>query len=1116
MIGSWEMTSHLRLFAVAIVLVFAQLVFPTSAQADTVTVRASQADGYGRLSFRWPQPVGHVAKRKGNLLEVSFSRPIQADLRGAVNKLTSISAVEPAPNDTTIVLRIKGDFSVRSYDSGSTVVVDIVGGAKAAQAKPQAQAQAQGSGPNVGIRTGVHPTYSRIVFDWKNKPGFSLSRSGDTTTLAFDKAASMNVSKLSKGKVRHISSAASTSTGGKLTVTFNIASTSNVKAFASGTKVVMDVFAPTGKPAQPTPAVAKDVPLAPKAAPAPKVTQAPKPAPLETAATPKPVALEPSNAPTPLEPAQAEPQPARAPVKNTAVQTQAAADGSVSLRFDWDEPVGAAVFRRSGALWVVFDKQAEMDTGALVRGGKGLISSVEQVRSNSGTALRMTTPQGINPSVKRSGLSWILEFSKQSLAPKSPLQADAQPDSPLGARLFISVPEPGNVVAFQDPEIGDNLIVVPVIPLGHGLSRQWKYPQLHLLASRQGVVIKPVADDLRVRSLRQGVEISSEGTLQVSSVTPEEKANIDLEAARSSGDSMIPSGPLSRVLDLEKWKRKDLQDFMNIRQELQFAVANSKGPRLKEKARHEMLNFYFSNGYEAEALGVLETIRMDRPEIENEPAFRLMRGASNWMMERYEDARNDLYHESLNGNDEGLFWRALVVAGEGNMPDAAYELRKVGAITNPYPKAIKMPTALRVAEAAVELGDVKQAAQYLEVLNVDGPTKAQKNQLDFIAGKLKELSGNVDGAIADWETVMEGVHRPSRAKAAVARTELLLKLELFTPKDAIEEYEKLRFVWRGDDFEFENLRRLGGLYLGEEMYREGLTALRQAATYFPGHEHSDQITQQMSDAFLYLYMESGADVLPPVTAIALYDEFRELTPAGAAGDEMIRMLADRLVGIDLLDRAAFLLEAQVDFRLAGEERASVGARLALIYLLDRKYDKALESLDKSDVKTISDNLALERTLLRAQAYVGLEQPDIALELLASETDLKSERIRAGIYWRAKDWLNASKSMSKVVRGLDAKARNPLDDEQALAVLSAAIAYTLDSNEAAVSLITANYAEAMVQTQYSDAFKLITDPPQLGLVNFRGLDEIVKRVASFQGFMDDYRKRVSDGQLSSLY
>ena len=77
---------------------------------------------------------------------------------------------------------------------------------------------------------------------------------------------------------------------------------------------------------------------------------------------------------------------------------------------------------------------------------------------------------------------------------------------------------------------------------------------------------------------------------------------------------------------------------------------------------------------------------------------------------------------------------------------------------------------------------------------------------------------------------------------------------------------------------------------------------------------------------------------------SLFYDFRELTPIGRRGDEMIRRLADRLVSVDLLDQAAELLQHQVDHRLQGAARAQVATRLAVIYLMNRKPDRALAVL----------------------------------------------------------------------------------------------------------------------------------------------------------------------------
>jgi len=1121
---------------------------PAHALADPVNVQASAQDGFARLTFRWPQPVGHQATRQGDQLVVTFSRPIEADLRPALRNLSAyIASIEPAPNEATVAFRLKGDFTVRSYDSGASVVVDIVGAASAAPtptptaapaATPAAPtaAAASSAGSTITVRAGVHPTYSRVVFDWPTNTTFTLMRDGDKALLQFDAVASVDLASFAAGRIRNIGGASAQAKDGKLTVALNVDPTSQVKAFNSGPKVVVDVY-PPGTQSAAAPAVAAATPTTapvPAAAPVPAVAPAPLALTPQTTteAAPEQAGAEagagagaqlqspaetPSQDPAPAPvPAQTPASAASTPAVNTRAEASQISPGVVSLRFDWQEPVGAAVFRRGEVLWVIFDKRANIDTAALVRDGAGMIASAEQVPSKLGAVLRLTTSEGVNPDIKRSGLAWILEFMEQPLLPASPLQTDAQPNSPLGARLFISIPEPGNIIAFRDPEVGDNLIAVPVIPLGHGMSRLWSYPQVQVLPTKQGVVIKPISDDVSVRPLREGVEIASTGTLQISSVSAEEKASVNLETALAASAGMDAFRPLTRVLDLEKWKRADLQDIINVRQELQRTIAFAEGDKAKADARRELMQFYLTNGFEAEALGVMEVMLSAQPELENNPEFRMLRGAASWLMGRLEDARADLYSPILDGTDEAVFWRAAVLAKEGHMPDAAYDLRRTGGITQPYPKAMKMPTATLVADAAVELGDVKQATQYLEVLAIDDPSQTQKNQIDYVAGKLKELGGDPDAAIADWESVMEGVHRPSRAKAAVARTELLLKQGHFTPKDAIEEFEKLRFVWRGDNFEFALLHRLGTLYLEQQLYREGLNTLRQAATNFPDHESTNQITKLMSDSFQNLYLNDGADVLAPVTAIALYDEFRELTPPGTLGDEMIRKLADRLVGVDLLDSAADLLESQVDFRLQGEEKARVGARLALIYLFNRKFEHVLNVLDKTDVSGLAEEFALQRLMLRARAYIGLEQPEVALDLLRPEIGLEAESIRAGIYWRASDWQNAAKSLSAVVRELGAKPRQPLDDKQALAVLSLAVAFTLEGNEVGVTRTVSNFGPAMAGTAYADAYQLITSGPERDLVNFRALDEVVKKVDDFQGFMEIYRQRVADGQLSAVY
>ena len=972
------------------------------------------------------------------------------------------------------------------------------------------------------VRSGEHEGYSRIVFDWSRRVGYRVDRDGPTATVTFDRPARVDLARLRARPPRFIQGFDSRIRDGGLAVTVTVPETSRVRAFRSGPKVVVDVMAPSvGRPAPRKAEAASDAP-SPAPAPPEPAPQAAQPAapskppassppaapakPSDSLAS-KPTPLVPSN-PQPLKPqadegtpeapaASAPPAPAT-PAKPTAVTATpiAGAVETVSLRFDWSEPVAAAVFRRAGSLWVVFDNSVPVDLQALSAAGGNVIRAIQRVPAEGATVLRFDTVAGVNPALRRDGLAWMLDFRQQPLQPPTPIEIQVQPSSPVGARIFLPVPEPGRAIPVSDPEVGDNLVVVPVIPLGHGIERAREYPQLRILASVQGVVVKPRIDDLRVRPLSQGIELTSAGTLQISPVTEKVKGDTKLATMR----------PLTRVFDLEEWRGGDIADFNRDKRKLLMTVVRAKDEE-REQARLNLARYYFSIGFAAESLGVLNRVAADRPEIRDDPEFRALHGANQFLMGHYVDAAADLNHPSLQDNDEAIFWRAALEAAAGKPIKAARRLKRTVGIIRPYPKALKMPLGMLVATSAIATGDAKRAARQLESLATEEPTPSQASQLAYIEGRLKELSGEFDDAVAKWEEVQDGPHRPSRAKAAMARAELLLKLGKFTPAEAIEELEKLRFAWRGDDFEFGLLRRLGALYLAEGDYRSGLRTLRQAATHFRSHEKASEVTQEMANAFARLYLEGEADKLAPVTAIALYDEFKELSPAGERGDDMVRNVADRLASIDLLERAAELLDAQIKFRLKGERKARVGAQLARIHILDKKPDKAEAALRSTDAPGLPAELVAQRRHLRAQSLADAGRTPEALVVLEVDESREADELRVGFYWKAPDWRNVAQTLRHLIRGYDLASGEPLDEEPSRHILNLAIALTLGGNERGVDRLRRDHGESMDQGLLRDAFRLIAAPQTQGLVDPRTIASRVGDVEKFQGFMAAYKERL---------
>ncbi len=799
--------------------------------------------------------------------------------------------------------------------------------------------------------------------------------------------------------------------------------------------------------------------------------------------------------------------PAPGPAPSAQLSVAKGDEGTVTLRFDWEEPVAAAAFRRNGFLWLVFDKRTNVNVPALQEAGGAVISTLQQVYIPQATVLRMTTPKDVNPSMRRAGLAWLIDFRTQEATPKIPLEVQAQPDSPIGARIFMPLPEPGKVIPLTDPIVADNMLVVPGIPLGHGVAGTYAYPQFEILPSIQGVVVTPRIDDVRVRSLRQGVEIASAAPtfpLKFSPVSQEMAASARMSAMR----------PLVRVLDLEKWDTPNDAAILQTRAILEqaLAVAPKAGQR---EARMNLARFYFANAYGAEALGVLARAMEVQPSLAQDREWLLLHGGAQFLLGRLPEAEKDLYNAALNGSDEGEFWRAIIQAARGDLNGASIELRRSGSIARPYPRALRFRLSTIVAEAVVEIGDVRTAETLISTLLADGPSPSQEAKIKFVQGRLAELEGDFDGAVSLWEEVMDSPDRLARFRAARSRVELLLRLDRMTKREATEELEKQRFAWRGDNREFDLLRRLGALYLEQDKYREALQTLRQAATHFRDHPDAKVVTKEMSDTFNALYLEDKANALKPVTAIAIYEEFKELTPAGSRGDTMIQKLADRLVGVDLLGQAAALLEGQIKFRLQGADRARVGARLGLIHLLARKHADAERVIRATAADGLNADLAQQRNHLLVQALMGQKRFADGLALLEPDQSMDGELLRSEIYWTMGNWNDAAQSLQRVVTASGARRGEKLNRKQARYMLNLATAMTLSGNERGLARIRDNFGAAMAETDMAKAFDLIAARPALGLISPESVKERVAVAQNFKSFLTAYRERLEKDPLSAI-
>jgi tetratricopeptide (TPR) repeat protein len=301
-------------------------------------------------------------------------------------------------------------------------------------------------------------------------------------------------------------------------------------------------------------------------------------------------------------------------------------------------------------------------------------------------------------------------------------------------------------------------------------------------------------------------------------------------------------------------------------------------------------------------------------------------------------------------------------------------------------------------------------------------------------------------------------------------------LNQITPLQAAAVYDGLRYRWRGDATELETIRSLGQIYLGLGRYREALEALRSAGQRLPALPQALELQNDLSNAFNALFLGGQADGMQPVQALALFYDFKELTPVGADGDLMVRKLARRLVDVDLLTQAADLLKYQADNRLNGVPRAEVSTDLAIIDLMNRQPEAALDALNSSRTTLLPTAMSVRRRAIEARAWLGLGQYDHALEVIQTDKGGDADAIRAEVIWKKHDWIGAGVQFEKLL-GDRYKSPGPLSGEEEARLLRAAIAYTLAGDEASLTRVRGRYESFVPQAQLADALRVALSSAQ---------------------------------------
>jgi tetratricopeptide (TPR) repeat protein len=1117
------------------------LIFPAAARAASVKgeVAVTASNGYVRFVFNLAEETEADVRLANGIVIIAFKNSIDVSVEHIPTSSGGyVGAARRDPDGTGIRLALTRKVTVNSMAAGEKFFVDLLPEGWAGlppglpqeviddlarrareadkRVRQQQQIAAMRAQPPVRVRVGAQPTFTRYIFELPGLVPVSTDRAENRLTLTFDAPLRFDLADVQGALPPTISAIEAESSAEKPAVRFAFLGKVDVRTFREDNNYVVDIQPiareltverpnpPSGlasalietRPAATTPStVPATSPAVPPQATAPPPAPAANSLPAQPAARPAGVVA--SGEPT--QPA------AAAPPSSIAVEVKRQGD-TLRLAFPFAAPTPAAVFRRADTVWLVFDSAVPIDLAQVAAKSGGTISNATVTRSNDGQVVALKLGRPKLTSAGTDGPTWTVTIGDIALEPTRPLGTLHNASGSARASVSIPFDHPSELHRLADPDVGDTLLVVTALAPARGFVKTQDFIEFRALTSTHGVVIQPLADDLTAEVAPEKIIVTRPGGLTLSD------AGAHVAVAAPAEGAAPRRGERGALIDPQAWGADRAADFRARQSELIHAAAGAPSAQ-RAAARVDLARFYLAQGLHAEGKAVLDLVAGDARAIAEDASPLVLRAVANLVLGRTAEAQKDLAHTAVGNRYDAPLWRAVMLAQQGKWTEARAGFQAFDAVIATLPVELQREICKQALRAAIEVRDFGDAANRLHEFETLGVPRELAPELDVLKGRVAEGLGRVSDALNFYHAAAGSAERPAAARARLRELSLRHAIGEVKREDAVTSLEELTAGWRGDDTEAEALALLARFYGEEGRYRDEFHLMKVALMAFPRSEMTRRIQDDSAAAFEALFLTAKGDAMPPIEALSLFYDFRNLTPVGRRGDEMIRRLADRLVSMDLLEQAAELLQHQVDNRLQGAARAQVAVRLAVIYLMARKPDRAIHSLRMSRAGDLPTELRNQRLMIEARALSEIGRPDVALEVVANVEGREVERLRADILWKAKRWRAAAEQIEKLL-GERWRDSAPLTEPERADVLRAAIGYALAEETIGLDRFGQKYRPRVGEGADKRAFEIVTAPFAASAPEFTQIAKAIAAVDTLDAFLRDIKARFPEASTAA--
>jgi hypothetical protein len=365
-----------------------------------------------------------------------------------------------------------------------------------------------------------------------------------------------------------------------------------------------------------------------------------------------------------------------------------------------------------------------------------------------------------------------------------------------------------------------------------------------------------------------------------------------------------------------------------------------------EQAQFGLVGFYIARLMPHEALAVLKGLDAS---VLDEPEASWLKAAALILTDRADEISRKGWRNSSCGGGDVAVWRAAIVACLGGPVAPLLASEEIFERLEVYPTPLRIELGLRLAGAGVQARSIEHADRLLEIVDAAKPEGRPLARLLFLKGRLATLRGDFAGARAHWQ---QAAQLPGEygARAELALLRGTLDEHQGLAEGTLQRLERLTFDWRGHDLQLE-AARLAARLLEKEGHALSALRMLEAVSLSASEEPDGRTAARLAtDLLRRLYTDPA--ISPGPAQLSAFWRYEGFVPPGPDGADIRLEFARALVAHELPGPAVAVLQ---DLAIGGPAA-----------------------------------IAAQATTLLAEAHLKLEQPQLALDLLASDAGRLAE------------------------------------------------------------------------------------------------------------------------------